>query len=176
MCRRISEAVHINGPGLLGGLTLHCSLQLSKLCCVTMSASKLAAQEITLMDDMQKGGEEPKDISAKLQRSRARKGRHGPRHTAVYNFLAMATHNRDATENRGRISKMPPRLVSVVVGMHKRLIQQADMHCLSGWALRARGCHVIDVMHVSGDRNVRSMRRASSAHLKDHHRTTIRQM
>ena len=82
------------------------------------------------MDDMQ-DGEEPKDILAKLQRNRATKGSHGPRHTAVYNFLAGATHRRDGTENRGRISKMPARLVSVGVGMRKRLIQQANMLCLA---------------------------------------------
>ena len=131
--RRINEAVHNDGLGFLERLKLHCIFQLSRLCCPTMSAPKLAAQEITLMDDMQKDGEEPKDILAKHQRNRARKRSHGPGHTAVYNFLAGTTHRRDATENRGPISKMPPRLVSVAVRMRKPLTQQANNEYLVTW-------------------------------------------
>ena len=64
-CRRINEAVHNDGVEFPERLKLHCSLQLSRLRCPTMSAPKLSAQEVTLMDDMQ-DGEEPKDILAKL--------------------------------------------------------------------------------------------------------------
>ena len=85
------------------------------------------------MDDMRKDGEEPKDILAKLQRNRARKGSHGPGHATAYNFLAGAAHRRDATESRGRISKMPPRLVSVAARMRKRLTQQANNEYPVAW-------------------------------------------
>ena len=92
-----------------------------------MPAPKLSAQEISLIDDMQKDGEEPKDILAKLQRNRTRNGSHGPGHAAVYNFLAGKTNIVETPRRTEAESpKMPPRLVSVAGRIRKRLIQQAN--------------------------------------------------
>ena len=61
------------------------------------------------MDDMQKSGETSKDILAKLQRERAKRGEDGPGCLAVYNFRSGVAHRRDMVENRGRQSQMPRR-------------------------------------------------------------------
>ena len=42
---------------------------------------------MSLMDDMEKDGEEAEDILANLQRNSARKGKHGPGHTVCVQFL-----------------------------------------------------------------------------------------
>jgi hypothetical protein len=77
-----------------------------------MSAPKLTASEVASMDIMHKKGKTPQQISAKLTQGRKRKGLDGPGSSAVYNFLAGATHQRGASENRGRPSKMPARVLA----------------------------------------------------------------
>ena len=74
-----------------------------------MAVPTMSAKEVVTMDDMQKSGETPKDILAKLQRERAKRGEDGPGCLAVYNFLSGVTHRRDMVENRGRQSQMPRR-------------------------------------------------------------------
>lgn len=98
-----------------------------------MGASKLSETEANLIDKMQKQGKMPKDILAKLQKDRACRGSAGPGSSAVYNFLAGLTHKRGADETRGRTSRIPPRLVSIAVGVRRKLIKKADNEWLVTW-------------------------------------------
>ena len=98
-----------------------------------MGASKLSEAEIDRVDSMQKTGRTPKQILSTLQRSRARKGDAGPGSTAVYDFLAGATHQRGAEETRGRTAKMPRRLISIAAAVRRKLIQKADNEWLVTW-------------------------------------------
>ena len=63
-----------------------------------MAVPTMSAKEVVTMDDMQKSGETPKDILAKLQRERAKRGEDGPGRSAVYNFLSGMTHRCDMVE------------------------------------------------------------------------------
>lgn len=98
-----------------------------------MGASKLSEAEIDRVDSMQKAGRTPKQILSTLQRNRARRGGTGPGSTAVYDFLAGATHERGAEETRGRTAKMPRRLISTAAAARRRLIKNADNEWLVTW-------------------------------------------
>ena len=98
-----------------------------------MGAAKLSESEIDRIDTLQKSGKTPKQILAKLQNTRACKGSTGPGSTAVYDFLAGATHERGAEETRGRTPAMPPRLVSTAIAMRRKLIKKAANEWLVTW-------------------------------------------
>ena len=110
--------------------------------------SHLSTDEISLMDQMQKQGKEPKAIVARIQANRARMELSGPSSSTVYKFLAGQTHNRGRSETRGRDSKMPEGLVRVANAQRLKLIKEAknqyqvtweDVHKATKKALRARG-------------------------------------
>ena len=125
ICQRLSKAP---------GLNASCSkFQILRSYGLPMSVPKLTEQEVVVMDDMQKEGKAPQEILAKLQNNRARRGGVGPGHAAVYNFLSGKTHRRDASEIRGRPSKLPPRLVPTAVRVRKSLIQKAQNQYLVTW-------------------------------------------
>ena len=93
----------------------------------------MSQQEISLVDSLHKEGKTPKQILERLQKKRDRKGLKGPGSTAVYDFLSGATHKRGAEEKRGRISKMPRRLISSALAERKKLIKEADNEWLVTW-------------------------------------------
>ena len=119
VCRRINEAVHNDGLGFLERLKLHCIFQLSRLCCLTMSANKMSAQETSLMDAMLMDGEEPKDILAKLRR----------------NEIAQA---REAVVHDTLLCTMPW-LGQRNVGTPRRT-EAVSRRCLQGWSLWLDAC------------------------------------
>ena len=82
---------------------------------------------------MQKAGKKPQQIIEGLQKKRERKGLEGPGSTAVYDFLSGKTHKRGAEEKRGRISKMPRRLISTAMAARRKLIKEADNEWLVTW-------------------------------------------
>ena len=88
-----------------------------------MAVPKMSAKEVVTMDDVQKSGETPKDILAKLQRERAKRGEDGPGRSAVYNFISGQIHRRDMVKTRGRPSQLPRRLASVAVRVRRQLIK-----------------------------------------------------
>ena len=93
---------------------VHILLQADFASVLFMAVPKLSAKRVVTMDDMQKSGEPAKDILAKLQRDRGKRGEDGPGRLAVCDFLSGKIHRRDIVENRGRPSQMPRRLVSSV--------------------------------------------------------------
>ena len=58
-------------------------------------------QEISLVDLMQKSGEEHSGILSKLRANRAKNGETGPSSTALYDHMGGETYVRGAEEARG---------------------------------------------------------------------------
>ena len=86
------------------------------------------------MDDMNKRGKTPQEILAKLQAARDRKGESGPSKDGVYRFLSGHTYKRGAKENRGRRTRLPPRVVQIANAERRKLIQRARNDHLVVWA------------------------------------------
>ena len=99
-----------------------------------MSATHMSPEEVDKADSLQKGGETPQQILAKLQAARAKKGRSGPSSSGVYRFLSGETYKRGVAEKRGRRSRLPPRLVQTANAERRKLIKKANNDYLVVWA------------------------------------------
>ena len=113
-----------------------------------MSYSQLSQTEAEKIDQLQKGGVEPKKIIKQIQRARSKRGGSGPSPATVYRFLQGKTHKRGRSETRGRAAKLPANLVRVANEVRVKLIKKADSEYKVTWSdvraetknvLRARG-------------------------------------
>lgn len=109
---------------------------------------QLSAAEQMAIERMQRSNKSPATILASLQAKRRRRNESGPGKTAVYSFLAGATHARAAKECRGAKKKLTLRMLQVFNVARKKLIKECkneyhvtwdDIVCAGTKVLRARG-------------------------------------
>ena len=108
-----------------------------------MSFSQLTEAEVATIDGLQKKRATPGKILRIVQASRLRKGEIGPGKTAVYDFLSGRTHKRSVAEKRGRISKVPPGILTVATTERRRLIKAAKNEFLVTWSDIHKATHSV---------------------------------